>query len=64
MPDMYFELFRRTQVFDRLGSQQDLLRIGNIDLFSALSHGKFKQKAKIITFFDIRIETTNLDAVC
>ena len=61
---MYFELFRRTQVFDRLGSQQDLLRIGNIDLFSALSHGEFKQKAKIITFFDMRVETTNLDAMC
>ena len=64
MTDMYFEPFRRTQVFDRLGNQQDLLRIGNIDLFSALLHGKFKKKAKIITFFDIRDETTNLDAVC
>ena len=39
MPGMYFELFCRTQVFDRLGSQQDLPRIGTIDLFSAWSHG-------------------------
>ena len=57
-PDMYFELFRRTQVLDRLGCQHGLLRIGNIDLFSALSHDKFKKRATIITF------PINLGAVC